>query len=177
MTSRRSAAPSKMNSRQTFESSPALDQVVDQRLHDNSMPVAPSTRPSGCLWPSASIARAATSTRSFSTCRPSIWLTTRSSLDRSDASQPAPSDYRAISPSASILEGIEMLTVGELITYIQTDARRVQMPRRANADEISPEPKIAASDPSSPMAGPQPYHITPSAQMADHAVTHRDRRE
>src|SRR5262245_876866 len=46
--------------------------------------VAPSIRASGCLWPSASMPRAATSTRSLPMCSPSIWMTRRSSLDRSD---------------------------------------------------------------------------------------------
>src|SRR5262245_41579961 len=41
--------------------------------------------PGGCLWSSPSIPSEATSARSLPMCRPSIWMTNRSSLDRSDA--------------------------------------------------------------------------------------------
>src|SRR5438445_11429106 len=44
---------------------PALDQVIDECLHDGGVSVAPSIRASGCLWPSPSMPRAATSTRSL----------------------------------------------------------------------------------------------------------------
>src|SRR5437588_595780 len=58
-------------------------------IYDNmktaAFSVAPSIRASGCLWPSPSMPRAATSTRSLPMCKPSIWMTRRSSLDRSDA--------------------------------------------------------------------------------------------
>src|SRR5262249_40024597 len=63
---------------------PALDQIVHERLHDGGVLGCPSIKASGCLWPSASMPRAATSTRSLPMCSPSIWMTRRSSLDRSD---------------------------------------------------------------------------------------------
>ena len=44
--------------------------------------VALSTRPSGCLSPLPSMSRAVTSTRSLPICRPSIWIISRSTLDK-----------------------------------------------------------------------------------------------
>src|SRR3954452_4209434 len=49
--------------------------------------VAPSTSPSGCFSPVASMPTAATRTRSSWTCRPSMWIASRSRDDRSLASQ------------------------------------------------------------------------------------------
>src|SRR3954447_18101439 len=49
--------------------------------------VAPSTSPSGCFSPVASMPTAATRIRSSWTCRPSIWIASRSRDDRSLASQ------------------------------------------------------------------------------------------
>src|SRR5258707_2065224 len=66
---------------------PALKQVVDERLHDGGV--------LGCSFDQgermfvALMPRAATSTRSLPMCSPSIWMTSRSSLDRSDAIQSA----------------------------------------------------------------------------------------
>src|SRR5450830_1526200 len=77
-------APSMMNSRQTFGSSPRSIRLSMSACTTAAFSVAPSIRPSGCLLPSPSILRAATSTRSSPMCRPSIWITSKSSLDRSD---------------------------------------------------------------------------------------------
>jgi hypothetical protein len=73
------------NSRQTFGLSPRSIRLSISAWTTAAFSVAPSTRPSGCLWPSPSMPRAATSTRSLPICRPSIWMTKRSSWDRSDA--------------------------------------------------------------------------------------------
>src|SRR6516165_10251161 len=77
-------APSMMNSRQTLGSSPRSIRLSMSACTTAAFSVAPSIRASGCLWPSASMPRAATSTRSLPMCSPSIWMTRRSSLDRSD---------------------------------------------------------------------------------------------
>src|SRR5215471_21483744 len=78
-------APSMMNSRQTLGSSPRSIRLSMSACTTVAFSVAPSIRASGCLWPSPSMPRAATSTRSLPMCNPSIWMTRRSSLDRLDA--------------------------------------------------------------------------------------------
>ena len=78
-------APSMMNSRQTFGSSPRSIRLSISAWTTAVFSVAPSTRPSGCLSPLPSMPSAATSTRSLPICRPSIWMISRSSLDRSVA--------------------------------------------------------------------------------------------
>src|SRR3954447_21694602 len=65
----------------------ALDQVVEQRLNRGGVFGGPSTSPSGCFSPVASMPTAATRIRSSWTCRPSIWIASRSKDDRWLASQ------------------------------------------------------------------------------------------
>ena len=54
--------------------------VLMRLKHDLTM-----AETSGCLWPSPSMPSAAANTRLLPMCRPSIWMISRSSLDRSDA--------------------------------------------------------------------------------------------
>src|SRR5437764_11804433 len=85
MTLLNALAPSMMNSRQTLGSSPRPIRLSMSACTTAAFSVAPSISASGCLWPSPSMPRAATSTNSSPMCSPSIWMTKRSSLDRSDA--------------------------------------------------------------------------------------------
>src|SRR5207248_11509265 len=58
-------APSMMNSRQTLGSSPRSIKLSISACTTAAFSVAPSSSASGCLWPSPSMPRAATSTRSL----------------------------------------------------------------------------------------------------------------
>src|SRR5262249_51406244 len=62
---------------------PALDQVVDERLHDGGVLGCSFDQGERMFVAFPSMPRAAISTRSLPMCNPSIWTTRRSSLDRS----------------------------------------------------------------------------------------------
>ena len=64
---------------------PALDQIVQQSLHHGSIFGGTFRKPSGCLASSPSTPIASSRVGSLVTCMPSIWITSRSSYDRSAA--------------------------------------------------------------------------------------------
>ena len=82
---RSASRSSTMNNRQTLVSRPRSIRLSMSACTTAAFSVAPSTRPSGCLLPSPSIPKAPTRTRSLPMCRPSIWITGRSSCERSEA--------------------------------------------------------------------------------------------
>ena len=79
-------APSTMNSRGSLGSSPLARRLSIKAWTTTVFSVAPSTTARTCLSPLPSTPIAAIRTWS-PTCRPSIWMTSRSSSERSEASQ------------------------------------------------------------------------------------------
>src|SRR5208282_5726533 len=78
-------APSMTNSRLTFGSRPRSIRLSSKACATTAFSVAPSITPRGCLPPLPSTPTAASSIRSSLMWMPSIWMTRRSSLDRSAA--------------------------------------------------------------------------------------------
>src|SRR5271169_3630138 len=78
-------APSMMNSRQTLGSRPRSIRLSSSACATAAFSVAPSITPRGCLPPAPSTPTAPSSMRSSSMWMPSIWITSRSSCDRSEA--------------------------------------------------------------------------------------------
>src|SRR5271157_5558161 len=78
-------APSMTNSRLTFGSRPRSIRLSSRACATTAFSVAPSITPRGCLPPLPSTPTAASSIRSCLMWMPSIWMTSRSSLDRSVA--------------------------------------------------------------------------------------------
>ena len=78
-------APSMMNRRQIAGSRPRPTKLSSRACTTAAFSVAPSITPSGCFLPSPSMPTAASSIRSSLMWMPSIWMTSRSSLDRSAA--------------------------------------------------------------------------------------------
>src|SRR3954468_16610455 len=79
-------APSMMNSQTPAGSRPRSTRLSSKACTVAAFSVAPSTKPSGCFSPLPSIPTAAPRISSSLTCRPSIWMASRSSADRSEAS-------------------------------------------------------------------------------------------
>src|SRR5271155_1414980 len=74
-----------MNRRQTVGSRPRSIRLSSSACTTTAFSVAPSITPRGCLAPAPSTPTAASSTRSSTMWMPSIWMTSRSSFDRSEA--------------------------------------------------------------------------------------------
>src|SRR4051794_21312127 len=75
-----------MNSQTPAGSRPRPTRLSSNAWTVAAFSVAPSTRPSGCFSPRPSMPTAATRIRSSRMCRPSIWMASRSSCDRSETS-------------------------------------------------------------------------------------------
>src|SRR3954452_19972708 len=80
-------APSMMNSQTPAGSRPRSTRLSSRAWTVAAFSVAPSTRPSGCFSPCPSMPTAATRISSSLMRRPSIWIASRSSVDRPQDSQ------------------------------------------------------------------------------------------
>ena len=170
-----------MNSRGSVGSSPLARRLSSKAWTTTVFSVAPSTTARTCLSPLPSTPIAATKTWS-PTCRPSIWMTSRSSSERSEASQASIffARQRHKAPGNGRLRGA-VATRFRQVALGQTDRAVVLAGRHVQDHQVERplEQQVAVAQHlpalqthllASMVANPWPLHFHAAAVVADLAL-------
>ena len=161
---------------------PPGEEIVEQGLDDDSLfSVAPSTTARTCLSPLPSTPIAATKTWS-PTCRPSIWMTSRSSSERSEASQAfiflrdsatkrrETADFEVPSPRAFARSPSGRRTARWYLRVDTFRTIRIERPLEQQVAVAQHLPALQTHLLASMVANPWPLHFHAAAVVADLAL-------